>query len=240
MGAGTGTRRAAGAALVLWPTALLAGTLCALGGEAPAAARPFLRLAVSRCSAPALWPAPSAAPSVRRGHGSRSGQGARRPAGVLPHGADGGECDSRPLAGGGLPGLLCDVTRTLRLRGGKLRDEARMGEEEPSDDGVVAPEVHERGFADKHQRKRFRRKERAAQIADANRMRKLRSCAVYAVYLCHMCMSYAAYVCVCRVCMCMPCMYAVNVCHMCMSCMYAVYVCHMCMPCMYVAYVCLV
>jgi len=91
-----------------------------------------------------------------------------------------GGCDARPPVGG-FPELMCGVGRTLRLRGGKLRDEGvkppdsgvngYKGNNE--DNGVVISEVHGRGFADKHQRKRFRRKERAAQTADANRMRKL-------------------------------------------------------------------
>jgi hypothetical protein len=91
-----------------------------------------------------------------------------------------GCCDARPPAGG-FPGLLCGVGRTLRLRGGKLRDEGVKPPDsgvkgykgDNKDNGVVISEVHGRGFADKHQRKRFRRKERAAQTADANRMRKL-------------------------------------------------------------------
>ena len=72
----------------------------------------------------------------------------------------------------------------LRLRGGKLRDEARTGGKladviGPSgiflrQQGMVTSDSHQRGEADKHQRKRFRRKERAAQVADANRMRKLK------------------------------------------------------------------
>jgi len=71
----------------------------------------------------------------------------------------------------------------LRLRGGKLRDEARSGGKLEDvigprgiflrDKGMVTSESHRRGEADKHQQKRFRRKERAAQVADANRMRKL-------------------------------------------------------------------
>ena len=39
---------------------------------------------------------------------------------------------------------------------------------------MVTSESHRRGEADKHQQKRLRRKERAAQVADANRMRKLK------------------------------------------------------------------
>ena len=71
----------------------------------------------------------------------------------------------------------------LRLRGGKLRDEARTGGKLSDvigprgvfirQKGMVTSEAHGRGVADKHQKKRFRRKERAAKIADENRMRKL-------------------------------------------------------------------
>ena len=72
---------------------------------------------------------------------------------------------------------------TLRLRGGKLRDEARSGGKLSDvigprgvfirQKGMVTSEAHGRGAADKMQQKRFLRKERAAKIADANRLRKL-------------------------------------------------------------------